>query len=96
MKQNEYFVFPNSTTAFSPNEVDLTDPKNYARISPNLYRVQKLSKGDYYFRHHLETTVEETKELKGQTWKRLGPKGLEGIVKVRLNHLGKIVQVGEY
>ncbi len=96
MKQNEYFVFPNSTTAFSPNEVGLTDPKNYARISPNLYRVQKLSKGIYYFRHHLETNVDETKELRDQTWKRLGPKGLEGIVKVRLNHLGKIVQVGEY
>lgn len=97
LKQNEYFVFPNPATGFNPLEVDLLDPNNSARISPNLYRVQKLSKGDYYFRHHLETTVDETKELKGLTWKNLkSPNRLKGIVKVRLNHLGKIVDVGEY
>lgn len=96
MKQNEYFVFPNPKDGFNPNEIDLLDEKNYARISPNLYRVQKMSKGDYFFRHHLETTVEDKKELKGQTWKRLNISALVGLVKVRINHIGKIVQVGEY
>ena len=43
MKQNEYFIIPNDDTVFKPNEIDLKDPKNYAIISPNLFRVQKIS-----------------------------------------------------
>ena len=96
MKQNEYFVFPNPTTGFNPKEIDLMDPDNYAMVSPNLFRVQKFTVRDYFFRHHLETTVEDEKNLKQITWKRCGPSGLEDIVKVRVNHLGQIVYVGEY
>ena len=97
MKQNEYFVFPNEKTGFVPSEIDLMDPKNYSLISPNLYRVQKFSSSDYYFRHHLETNVEETKELRDITWKRITSlKYLEGAIKVRVNHIGSIVSVGEY
>ncbi|MDD4747482.1 MAG: type II CRISPR RNA-guided endonuclease Cas9, partial [Salinivirgaceae bacterium] len=44
MKQNEYFVFPNEQTGFNPTEIDLLNPDNYSFISPNLFRVQKLSK----------------------------------------------------
>ena len=95
MKQNEYFVFPNPSTGFDPNEIDLLDPDNYARISPNLFRVQKMTNGDYFFRQQLETTIENKAELRDITWKRLSPKGLEGIVKVRVNHIGEIVKVGE-
>ena len=43
MKQNEYFVFPNEKTGFNPKEIDLLDVENYGLISPNLFRVQKLS-----------------------------------------------------
>lgn len=96
LKQNEYFVFPNPETGFNPLDYDLTDHRNYAEISPNLYRVQKIATGDYYFRLHLETTVEDNKALKGITWKRIGPSGLEGTVKVRIDNLGRIVAVGEY
>ena len=96
MKQNEYFVFPNEQTGFDPKETDLLDPKNYADISKNLFRVQKFTIKDYFFRHHLETTVEDKKELVGITWKRCGLSGIKGIVKVRVNHLGQIVAVGEY
>ena len=98
MKQNEYFVFPNDSTNFNPQDLDLTDPANYSAISPYLYRVQKLTQGDYWFRHHLETQTDSTKkELRDITWKRItSPKGLKGIVKVRINHLGEIVAVGEY
>ena len=96
MKQNEYFVFPNPTTGFDPNEVDLMNPKNYARISPNLFRVQKIASKNYFFRHHLETTVAEDKQLINITYKpQLGLKGIRGIVKVRINHIGEIVKVGE-
>ena len=96
MKQNEYFVFPNPKTGFDPAEYDLTDPKNYPLISPNLFRVQKLATKNYCFRHHLETTVADNKELIGITYKpQLGLKGIAGIIKVRVNHLGEIVHVGE-
>ncbi len=103
MKQNEHFVFPSST--FNPNEIDLTDDKNNALISPNLFRVQKFSKliygnsaiRDYVFRHHLETSVDDKKELKEiayKQYKTILP--LENAVKVRVNHIGQIVKVGEY
>ena len=91
------FVFPNATTGFDPNEIDLTDPNNYDRISPNLFRVQKLSSKDYWFRHHLETELIDNKELMDTTWKRIKAiNKLKTAVKVRINHLGKIVAIGEY
>lgn len=94
MKQNEMFLFPSED--FDPKEIDLFDEKNLSLISKNLFRVQKFTIRDYFFRHHLETTVEDNPALKGITWKREGLSGLKGILKVRLNHLGKIVQTGEY
>lgn len=97
MKQNEYFVFPNEKTGFNPKETDLLDPKNYAEISRNLFRVQKLATKDYWFRHHLETTTNTTKELSNLIWRRVTALNkLNGIVKVRVNHIGQIVAVGEY
>lgn len=97
MKQNEMFVFPNSETGFDPNEIDLLNPENYSLISPNLYRVQKLSSKYYVFRHHQDTTVESDLKLKDTTWKRIVTEnGLRDAVKVRINHLGQIIQVGEY
>ena len=94
MKQNEFFIFPSES--FNPHEMDLLNPNNYVLISPNMFRVQKFTVRDYFFRHHLETTVEDKKELKDISFKRLGLNGINDIIKVRVNHLGKIVQVGEY
>lgn len=96
MKQNEMFVFLNDQTGFNPQEIDLLDPQNKKLISPNLFRVQKIANGDYWFRNHLETTVEAKSELKGVTYKRCSLIGIKGIIKVRINHLGDIVQVGKY
>jgi CRISPR-associated endonuclease Csn1 len=97
MKQNEIFVFPNEKTGFDPHEIDLLDSNNRALISPNLYRVQKISSKYYNFRHHLDTTVEENKELRGITWNRIQSLDkMDKIVKVRINHIGQIVAVGEY
>src|SRR5690554_5508060 len=96
MKQNEMFVFPNDQTGFNPQEIDLLDPQNKKLISPNLFRVQKIANGDYWFRNHLETTVEAKSESKGVTYKRCSLIGIKGIIKVRINHLGDIVHVGEY
>jgi len=97
MKQNEYFVFPNEKTGFNPKDIDLLDPNNYKIISPNLFRVQKLASKNYFFRHHLETTVEERIELKDIAYKpQLGLNAIKDIIKVRINHIGEIVKVGEY
>lgn len=105
MKQNEYFVFPNEGLGFDPTEIDLLDPKNNKLISSNLFRVQKFSKlaygntivRDYVFRHHLETDVQDKKELKDVAYKSIKSLGyFENVVKVYLNHLGQIVKVGEY
>ncbi len=103
MKQNELFLFPSDT--FDPNEIDLLNLENYKQLSANLFRVQKLSKlsygnatvREYVFRHHLETTVDDKKELKDIAYKELKSLSLlDKIVKVRLNHIGRIVKVGEY
>ncbi len=102
MKQNEYFVFPSDN--FDPSEIDLLNQSNNKLISPNLYRVQKFSKllygnsavRDYVFRNHLETTVDDNKNLKNVAYKNLKSLGLlEKIIKVRINHIGQIVKVGE-
>lgn len=96
LKINEYVVFPNEKTGFNPKEIDLTDVNNYALISPNLFRVQKMSQKYYNFRHHLDTTTNETPELRDITWKRCQNYSfLNDIVKVRINHIGQIVSVGE-
>ena len=102
MKQNEYFVFPNKETGFDPQKIDLLDEKNYALISPNLFRVQKIASRNYMFRHHLETKVSfETKEmekqLRGIAWELYqSTEKLKDLVKIRVNHIGKIIQIGEY
>lgn len=97
MKINEMFVFPDAGSGFSPEDIDLLDSRNYALISPHLFRVQKLSAGDYCFRHHLETQIEDDSSLKDVTWKRIKSLArMEGVIKVRIDHLGRIVAVGEY
>ena len=101
LKQNEYFVFPNSKTGFNPSEIDLLDESNYHLISPNLFRVQKIASKNYVFNHHLETKAVDNEMLKNKSMKTIGynfiqtPDNLEGIVKVRINHLGQIGKVGE-
>lgn len=95
MKQNEYFIFPNTQTGFNPKEIDLLDSANNKLISQNLFRVQKLTQGDYWFRNHLETTVDAKPQLKEIAYKRCSLSGIKGMIKVRINHIGQIVKVGE-
>ena len=75
----------------------------YSLISPNLFRVQSISSNYYIFNHHYETqnadgTLFKTKkQLSGITYYFFQrPKWLDGIVKVRVNHIGQIVSIGEY
>lgn len=91
MKQNEMFV----RLAEDIEGLDLADEKVSGFISPNLFRVQKIGSKDYWFRHHLETSV--TNDLKDLTYYRIkSTNPLKVFKKVRINHIGKIVQVGEY
>ncbi len=94
MKQNEMFIFPSDD--FNPNEIDLLDRENQTIISKHLFRVQKIATKDYFFRHHLETNVLDNSLLKGITWKREGLNKIKNIIKVRTNHLGEIISIGEY
>jgi len=103
MKQNEYFVFPNEKTGFNPIEIDLLDPEKYYLISPNLFRVQSISSKYYIFNHQYETRnadgnmFKTKKQMSGITYNFFqNEKWLKGLVKVRLNHIGQIVTVGEY
>ena len=101
MKQNEYFVFPNKKTGFDPSEIDLTDENNYHLISLNLFRVQKIASKNYVFNHHLETSAVNNDTLKNKLLASITyqfvqtPLKLNDIIKVRINHLGQIVKVGE-
>jgi len=97
MKQNELFVFPNEKTGFNPVEINLLDPKSRKLISPNLFRVQKIATKNYMFRHHLESQLIDENMTRSITWENIRtPLNLFSLVKVRTNHLGEIVSIGEY
>jgi CRISPR-associated endonuclease Csn1 len=105
IKVNEMFVFPNDLSGFNPLEIDLLDPKNKSMISPNLFRVQSISLlrygnniiRDFKFRHHQESKLNDDKNLQGVAYRQVKSlKDLAGIVKVRIDHIGNIVSVGEY
>tara|TARA_B100000378_G_scaffold199777_1_gene163237 strand:- start:664 stop:4830 length:4167 start_codon:yes stop_codon:yes gene_type:complete len=92
MKQNEMFVF--SSENFNPSEIDLLDEKNAAIISPNLFRVQKIATKNYMFRHHLETEVTNNLDFTYRHFQ--ATEWLRNLCKVRIDHIGRIVQIGEY
>lgn len=95
MKQNECFVFPDAT--FNPQAIDLMDPRNAKIISKRLFRVQKIASKDYTFRHHFESTLQNNNSLANITFIRLSSlQLLNQVIKLRLNHIGKVVQIGEY
>ena len=101
LKQNEMFLFESDD--FKPYEIDLFDEKNNAKISKNLFRVQKISSKNYMFVHHLETIsisgdyLKKFKSLASHTYNFLwNTEPLKKVLKVRINHIGKIVQIGEY
>lgn len=92
MMINEMFIFPDAANGFDPRSIDLTDKSNYSLISPHLFRVQKLSQSDYFFTHHLETTVQNDNVCLGTTWMRVRSLyKLEGVVKVRITNTGTII-----
>ena len=55
MQQNEMFILGMEDELYN----DAMQKNDYATLSKHLYRVQKISHNEYYFRHHLETTVDD-------------------------------------
>ena len=69
--------------------------QDYRKLSEHLYRVQKMSSKDYYFRYHLETSVADDKNSSGGIPKFYRVTGLKtyeekNIRKVRVDLLGRI------
>ena len=89
LQQNDCFVFPDK--GFDPLAIDLTARENYALISPHIFKVQTISKGDYRFRHHHDATKDFNSRLKNLTWKRIRTlNDLKGIVKIQITKTGRI------
>nr|WP_311447589.1 type II CRISPR RNA-guided endonuclease Cas9 [uncultured Porphyromonas sp.] len=91
LRRNEFFLL-----GMSDEEIaSALATQNYSLLSRHLYRVQKLATKNYWFRHHLETSVTDKTNSSGDTPKfycvtsiktyvRLNPR------KVKVDRLGKI------
>lgn len=90
LQQNEMFLLglPNDEINFA------IDNQDFATISRHLYRVQKIASKDYYFRHHLETQINDSSDsLNMQRFIRV--RSINALMtyspqKVRISNLGKI------
>ena len=100
MQQNEMFILGMEEELYN----DAIQKKDYATLSKYLYRVQKMSKGDYFFRHHLETSVDDkyngesnpslsTKMGKLFRIKSLGALSEKNPHKVHISITGKITEI---
>ena len=91
LRRNELFLL-----GMSDEEIAAAlEAKRYSLLSRHLYRVQKLTTRDYYFRHHLESSVKDDKNAAGEvpkfyrvqsmkTYSDLNPR------KVKIDRLGRI------
>ncbi|WP_288472637.1 type II CRISPR RNA-guided endonuclease Cas9 [uncultured Porphyromonas sp.] len=71
------------------------EAQDYRKLSEHLYRVQKMSSKDYYFRYHLETSVADDKNALGRIPKFHRVRSLSdyekrNIRKVHVDLLGRI------
>jgi CRISPR-associated endonuclease Csn1 len=91
LAKNDMFVFD-----LDPKEIDFADPINKGTISKHLFKVRKISSNAYWFLHHLETEILEDKASKAANrCKQCSLSSLQGSVKVRVDRLGRIVEVGQ-
>lgn len=93
LQQNEMFILGMEEELYQ----DAMSHNNYALLSKYLYRVQKIAAGDYYFRHHLETTVDDNSSIAKDMgkMKRLSKKSLfeNNPHKVHISITGKITEI---
>jgi CRISPR-associated endonuclease Csn1 len=98
MQQNEMYILGLSKEVA---ELALKE-NNKSVLSKNLYLVWSVSDSDYWFRHHLETKNSELKKIEGAKeskryyrFKSVGSFINANPVKIKINHLGEIVKIGE-
>ncbi len=82
LQRDDMFLLGLSNKEYENNK------NNPTFLTTYLYRVQKISKGDYSFRHHLASTLDNEKQLVRVTsikkWIELNP------IKVRVDNMGSI------
>ena len=93
MQQNDMFILGMHEELYQ----DAMRNNDYAMLSKYLYRVQKLATGDYVFRHHLETSVDD-KSATAREMGKLKRLSLKGLVdnnphKVHVSITGKITEI---
>ncbi len=94
LQQNEMFVLGVSQEEF----VQAMKENNKKILSDNLYRVQKIASNDFWFRHHLETQLKNSKEAQeGKRYYRLSLSSFEKLnpQKVKINNLGEVIEYSQ-
>jgi len=98
MQQNEMFILGLTQDEFD----DVIRSNDKSLLSKHLYLVWSISNNDYWFRHHLETKNTELKGIPTAKdskryfrFKSVGAITGMNPIKVRLNHLGEIIKIGE-
>jgi CRISPR-associated endonuclease Csn1 len=94
MQQNEMFILGMSEELYQ----EAMRNNDYAMLSKYLYRVQKLTSGDYFFRHHLETSVDDNSATARGMGKLKRIQSLKSLVdnnphKVHISITGKITEI---
>ena len=91
MQQNDMFILGMNEELYQ----DAIQRNDYATLSKYLYRVQKIAKGDYFFRHSIETSVDDQSSIARTMgkMKRLSLKSLfeSNPHKVHISITGKII-----
>ncbi len=90
LQQNEMFILGMEEEMYQY----AIEQQDYALLNKYLYRVQKISLGDYWFRYHIETTTAQTsKDQKIKRFYRCSLKSFMNLNphKIRISLLGKIV-----
>lgn len=74
------------------DSLDLNSKEGRKRVARHLYRVQKLSPGDYSFRHHLLASIGQTKvDLETKKTYRLSDKPVINLVrKIKVSRTGQL------
>lgn len=98
MQQNEMFILGLSQEEFD----EAVKNNDKSLLSKHLYLVWSISNNDYWFRHHLETKNSELKSIPTAKdskryfrFKSVGAIVGTNPIKVRLDHLGEIIKIGE-
>ena len=94
MQQNEMFILGMNKELYQ----EAMRNKDYALLSRYLYRVQKLATGDYFFRHHLETTVDDVSATAKEMGKLIRIRSVKAFDqsnphKVHISVTGKITEI---